>query len=309
VRQSSIKQDLHRRDFTINSMALRFSPEPMGELIDYYNGERDLNQKQIRVLHSLSFVDDPTRMIRAVRFEQRLGFRIEPRTLNLLDDALPFLDRVTGERIRNEIRLILRERSPFNAFVRLQELGILEQILPQLTVDRWFEGALGAYQYARETPPWPLESVDHWYLGLFGLLTARLSPVELQAVGERLSISRAQMKLLRSIRDGYAFLVSIDPIAPPSSIVKELEDMDPVCWVALWAAAPTAQLRRLVFSFVTEWRHIRPSYDGNQLQALGVHPGPQMGHILDSLRDAWIDGAISTREEERRLLQQLIEQQ
>ncbi|MGH8310122.1 MAG: CBS domain-containing protein, partial [Steroidobacteraceae bacterium] len=109
VEQSSIKQDLHRRDFTINAMAACLDPDRFGELLDFYGGERDLRDGVIRVLHSISFVDDPTRMLRAARFEQRFGFRIDPRTQDLLSGALDLLDRVSGPRIWNEIELILRE--------------------------------------------------------------------------------------------------------------------------------------------------------------------------------------------------------
>jgi tRNA nucleotidyltransferase (CCA-adding enzyme) len=112
VERSSIRQDLHRRDFTINTLAICLDPGHWGELLDFYGGEEDLKQGIIRVLHSLSFVEDPTRMLRAVRFEQRLGFRIEPRTEELIDSALGLLDRVSSERIRHELYLILREEEP-----------------------------------------------------------------------------------------------------------------------------------------------------------------------------------------------------
>lgn len=308
VRQSSIKQDLHRRDFTINSMAIRLSPEPMGDLIDYYNGERDLEQQIIRVLHSLSFVDDPTRMIRAVRFEQRLGFRIEPRTENLLKDALPFLDRVTGERIRNELAHILREPDPLKELRRLENIGILHEIDPRLRVDHWFTCAYYALLYARHTPIWELESdFDNWYLGMFSLLTIRFSEDDLGALGERISISRNQMKFLYGVRDSYRFLINMPLDTAPSAIAAQLETLEPVAWLVLWAAMPTAALRRILVAFVTQWRHRQTTYDGNRLRAIGVPPGPWMGDILHELRRAWIDGEISNTDEEEQYLKLLID--
>jgi tRNA nucleotidyltransferase (CCA-adding enzyme) len=112
VEQSSIKQDLHRRDFTINTLAIRLDPDHWGELLDFYGGEEDLHEGIIRVLHSLSFIDDPTRILRAARLESRLGFRLDPRSEELIDDALPLLRRVSGDRIRHELELIFREDKP-----------------------------------------------------------------------------------------------------------------------------------------------------------------------------------------------------
>ena len=119
--------DLHRRDFTINTLATRLDGAHLGELLDFYGGSRDLDRGLIRVLHSLSFVDDPTRILRAVRLEQRLGFTIEPRSLDLIAGDLPMLDRVTGDRIRHEIELALREADPVRVMERLAGLGIMEQ--------------------------------------------------------------------------------------------------------------------------------------------------------------------------------------
>ncbi|MFN2124734.1 MAG: CBS domain-containing protein, partial [Candidatus Promineifilaceae bacterium] len=124
VERGSIKLDLHRRDFTINTLASRLDGAHLGELLDFYGGQRDLERGLIRVLHSLSFVDDPTRILRAVRLEQRLGFDIEPRSLELIESSLPMLDRVTGDRIRHEIELALREADPIRVMERLAELGI-----------------------------------------------------------------------------------------------------------------------------------------------------------------------------------------
>ncbi len=96
VESSSIKMDLHRRDFTINTLALRLDGEHFGQIYDYWGGLNDLHKGQIRVLHALSFVDDATRLLRGVRFEQRFGFEIEPRTLSLMAESLPLLDKLTG---------------------------------------------------------------------------------------------------------------------------------------------------------------------------------------------------------------------
>ena len=132
VEQGSIKLDLHRRDFTINTLAVALTPDRWGDLLDFYGGLSDLRTGQVRILHSLSFVDDPTRILRAVRYEQRFDFRIESRTQEHLLDAAPMLERVTGARIRQELDRVFQEARPEDVILRLDELGILELIHPEL---------------------------------------------------------------------------------------------------------------------------------------------------------------------------------
>jgi tRNA nucleotidyltransferase (CCA-adding enzyme) len=310
VRQSSIKQDLHRRDFTINTMAVRLSPEPMGELLDYYNGRRDLSEGLIRVLHSLSFVDDPTRMIRAVRFEQRLGFRIEPRTETLLRDALPFLDRMTGERIRHELNLILAEQFPLRALKRLDHLRILRRIHPKLCLDEWAEAAVRALLSARDSPPWELSAgFDDWNVALFSLLVIRFSREELERLGRRLRISRRNLEHLLAVQAGFQILYNLKPETPASRVVTLLEPWGEVGWLANWAAAPLADLRRIIVQFVTHWQHIRPTYDGNRLIALGMRPGPAIGRVLRELHRAWLDGDIENTQQEDAYVEMLMRTQ
>ena len=187
VERSSIKADLHRRDFTINTLAIRLDSDHYGQLLDFYGGEQDLDAGLIRVLHSLSFIEDPTRIMRAARFEQRLGFDIEARTAELIDNALPMLSRVTGERIRHELYLILREREPERVLCRLDNLDVLTQIHPRLAC---LEETCGLFASLRETI-----AQGHWDVppaengcpepGLYlALLTYRLSRHEMEVIGQ-----------------------------------------------------------------------------------------------------------------------------
>jgi hypothetical protein len=128
----------------------------------------------------------------------------------------------------------------------------------------------------------------------------------LEALGERLTISRAQLRTLHWIRAGYQLLRDMPPGTPRSQIVEWLEPMDAVCWLALWATAQTAPLRQTITDFVEHWRHIHSSYDGNRLKALGVPPSPVMGHILRTLRHAWIDGKITSTQAEDQFLKNLL---
>ena len=304
VERGSIKLDLHRRDFTINTLAIRLAPQPMGELLDFYGGEQDLREGVIRVLHSLSFVDDPTRILRAVRLEQRLGFHIEPRTEELIRRALDLLDRVSGDRIRHELALILAEERPLRALHRLQQLGTLAALHPRLRVDEWLRGAFYALQYARQRPLWPsLGTFEHWMLTAFSLLTARLGAEELEQFGRRLLFSRAYLDFLHDARTAIAHLPQLGTPQRPSVVVALLEPLSEVGWLAAWAAAPTAVAREQIVRFAREWRFVRPTVSGHDIQELtDLPPGPLYGALLRRLRQAWLDGAIHNAEEERALL-------
>lgn len=309
VWQSSIKQDLHRRDFTINTMAIRLAPEPMGELLDFYNGKQDLQNRIIRVLHSLSFVDDPTRMIRAVRFEQRLGFEIEPRTMQLLRAAVPLVDRVTGDRLRTELNLILAESHALRDLRRLDELGILTRMGFMFGVDEWLEATYRALQFARKSPPWDLpDEFDDWRVAAMSLMIVRYTKVQLDQLIERLMISKTNARHLHMMREGYHTLQAFQPNSPPSSIVFALEKLDEVAWLALWAAAPYAYLRRFIEGFTRRWRYRQPNLSGTDLHHMGLKPGPAIGEILTELRRAWLDGDVQSEEEEQDYVRQLVEQ-
>ena len=154
VERGSIKLDLHRRDFTINTLALRLDGNHYGELHDYWGGLNDLRQGLVRVLHSLSFVDDPTRILRAVRFEQRFDFRIDRRTLELLREAIPLLGRVSGDRIRHELNNILVEAQVSQILTRLNDLMVLREIHPSLTWDAWIQMKSAELMTAGLDPVW-----------------------------------------------------------------------------------------------------------------------------------------------------------
>ncbi len=308
VERGSIKLDLHRRDFTINTLAIRLSPEPFGELLDFYGGEQDLREGVIRVLHSLSFVDDPTRMLRAVRLEQRLGFLIESRTEELIRSAIALLDRVSGDRIRHELALILAEQQPLRALTRLDELGILAAIHPDLRVDDWVRSAFHAVRDAREDLPWPsLATFDNWMLTTFGLFISRLPEPELEQLGRRLQFSRAYIDHLHAARTAIAYLPLLGKQQQPSEVVRLLEPLDEVGWLAAWAAAPNGVARQQIETFAKEWRFVKPVLSGTDLREItGLKPGPVYGALLDRLRRAWLNGEITSSEAEKNLLLRLI---
>lgn len=308
VQRGSIKLDLHRRDFTINTLAIRLAPEPMGDLLDFYGGEQDLHDRVIRVLHSLSFVDDPTRMLRAVRLEQRLGFTIEPRSEELLRNALWLLERVSGDRLRHELASMLAEPHPLRALARLERLGVLTALHPGLRVDDWVRGAFYSLRHARQDHPWSsLAQFDNWMLTAFSLFICRLPQDEVEQLGRRLQFSRAYLDHLHSARAAIAALPALNAPQSPSTIVELLDPIDEVGWLAAWAAAPTATARDQITRYAQEWRFIKPTLTGRDIRALSnLKPGPVYGEILHRLRSAWLDGVIKTTEEERDLLITLV---
>jgi len=312
VTQSSIKQDLHRRDFSINTLAIRLAPEPFGQLLDFWGGERDLQAGRIRVLHSLSFIDDPTRILRAARFEQRFGFHIEARTRGLIARALPLLDRVSGPRIRHELELILREQRPELVLRRLDSLGVLSYISPQLRIDDWLYMAFAALRYARQNPPWPdlglsTDRRNGWMLTLFVTLTCRLTLEEAERLGRRLQVRRKTLDEVRNgVRSYRERIPQLCDWRQPSEVVRLLNGLSKTGLIVAWAVAPMYPARDQIVRYVTEWRDIRPTMTGEDLRALGVPPGPVYGRLLKRLRDAWLDGEITNPEEERMLAARLI---
>jgi tRNA nucleotidyltransferase (CCA-adding enzyme) len=301
VEQGSIKLDLHRRDFTINTLAIRLSPAPFGKLLDFYGGEHDLRRGIIRVLHSLSFIDDATRLLRAVRFEQRLDFKIEANTEALFVDALPFVQRLTGDRLRHELDLILGEARPERALRRLHDLGVLESINERLKFDEWLDAAFAAARWQFAQPDWAHPQVDlpdvYWII-----LACRLeNPAALTA---RLQMPHALATYIAQGQRAYLLMPDLSETRLPSEVVERLGGLSEPALVAAWAVAPTQLSRQNISDYAQRWRYVRPTITGHDLKRLGLKPGPSFGKLLGQLRQGWLDGWITTPAEERTYLEQ-----
>ncbi len=300
VERSSIKQDLHRRDFTINTLAISLDPERWGELLDFFGGKEDLERGIIRVLHSLSFIEDPTRILRAARFEARFGFRVEPRTEALIAEALPLMRRVSGKRLRHELDLIFREARPEAALARLGSWGALEAIHPALRYD---EGVAARFRRLRERLDadfWKLDEeaqvVLHWVLLLF--------PREAEAIESLLKRLQAPHRLadpLRTLPRLRRLLAALPKLERPSQVVEALEGLPSPLLAATFILCEDEVAREHIAAYWRSWRHVRPALTGDDLKALGLPPGPLYRRILRCLRDARLDGEVETVEEERAL--------
>jgi len=309
VERSSIKMDLHRRDFTINTLALRLDGEHYGTVYDYWGGLSDLNKHHIRVLHALSFVDDATRLLRAVRFEQRFDFQIEPRTLALMEESLPLLHRLTGARLRHEINQILAEPKAPVMLDRLDDLGILRAIHPALPWGETFKRNLGRLDVEQIDPAWDLPGqADHLNLRqTLGYLIwlGELPETTLRSISSRLRFKSNLRKLLIAtgkLNKKLHELVS----APPSGVVHVLKNLPRLVIYAAYLVNQEDKLRAPLLSYIREWSSVQPKTTGDDLREMGLHPSPAYGRILTALRDAWLDGEVKTQEEEQALLETLV---
>ena len=328
VEQGSIKLDLHRRDFTINTLTIVLTPERWGDLLDFYGGLTDLRLGVIRVLHSLSFVDDPTRILRAVRYEQRFDFRIEERTLQLLNDALPLVNRVTATRIRHELDRIFQEQTPEKALYRLDELGVLAAIHPQLATTANLAGECAALRSRLAAGDPSLaeagEEIERLYWGLlvYPLLPLRngegyrpaqngegYRPALIGELTEALKLRGETTRLMLRLAHLKAHQSELaDARLRPSRVVEILEPSSLAARLLFGLAENHPIIDAHLHRFQNEWQHIRPTLTGYDLAALGVRPGPAFGHILRRLRTALLDGEISGEEAERRLVAELVEE-
>lgn len=309
VERGNIKLDLHRRDFTINTLAMRLDGRHYGDLYDYWGGLNDLEKGLVRVLHSLSFVDDPTRMLRAVRFEQRFGFQIEKRTLELVEEACPLLKQVSGDRLRHELDLILLEEKAADMLTRLQDLNLLEHIHPQLSWDPKRKAALKTVQFAPLDPNWDLpETVGNQpvrrLMAYFTWLLPR-TPEDSAAISKRLRFSR---HIKAGLIEGSKLWDTLPELvnARPSEVVLRLEDTPLPVLYTLKVLHPDATVRELLDRYAAVWRKVQPVTTGDDLRATGLPPSPAYREILQMLRAAWLDGEIHSAEEEAALLQQFL---
>jgi tRNA nucleotidyltransferase (CCA-adding enzyme) len=310
VESSSIKADLHRRDFTINTLAIRLDSDHYGQLLDFYGGEQDLQEGLIRALHSLSFIEDPTRIMRAARFEQRLDFTIEARTAELIDNALPMLSRVTGERIRHELYHILRERLPERALCRLDDLDVLAQIHPRLSC---LEGTWELFARLRETiahGQWNVPPAENGRPapGLYlALLTHDLSRPELEALVNRLKIFRGDLALLFQVSDlkERECDLQAENLANHDIFALLRYSSTPALMIQ-WLCSESERVRERLWYYETELRHVRPAVDGEYLKSLDLKPSPLFSRLLYAVRDARLDGEVETVEEEKALIARLL---
>ncbi len=310
VSRGSIKLDLHRRDFTINTLALRLDGRHYGKLHDHWGGLADLERGVVRVLHSLSFVDDPTRILRAIRFEQRFGFRLGVRTKELMDEAHPLLAKLTGQRIRHELDLILDEERAVEMFTRLMDLELLPAISSAIAPDPDLGARLNSALHA--PPPASLGEIPaiahldkRRTLGYLVWLLP-LPAEKLRKVSKRLRLHAALDDALLAARSLCDALPALQK-ALPSKWTRRLDGIPPLALYAVSLCPIDEKLSKNIESYLRVWRNTHPITTGDDLKKRGLVPGPRYRDILSALRAARLDGEVKSREEELILLEKLLE--
>ncbi|MEM9770738.1 MAG: CBS domain-containing protein [Cyanobacteria bacterium P01_D01_bin.73] len=329
VEASSIRQDLYRRDFTINALAARLSQPHSGELLDFFGGLQDLQRRQIRVLHANSFIEDPTRIYRAVRFAVRLGFSLEPQTEGYIRHAMAQLPQTAPEiaqnnrhnsqpvrrqpaletRLKAELKYILQTSYWRGALTLLDNLGALVCIHPQLTltaslrlqlnqVARLWERWSRSPQLAKYLP----QGTELWEI-LLELIVAAAPEGDRQTIAQRLQLTDNAIQRLSTLGDQEkAIYTRLKNCDRPSEIDSALATEDSIL-LAIIALRSPRPVRRKIWQYLS---HLAPTpalLNGTDLRQLGYRPGPQFRPMLAHLRQATLDGDIQNRDQAIALLQ------
>jgi tRNA nucleotidyltransferase (CCA-adding enzyme) len=303
VGPGTLEQDLARRDFSVNAMAVSLWPNQGTELIDPFNGRSDLDSNTLEVLHPKSFIDDPTRILRAIRLESKSALRLSSQAVDLVRDALQqgVFDLLSGDRLRSEIEQLFDTPSDIRAIVtRLAELCLLPTLSPNLALTsaqmEWFERlamartALDSMDFETKPPTW-------WLIYLF-VLTSTLDHAERVALARRLSIQSEQAEFLATGPEKFYKLESElgTPDLPAHGVDEILRESKPEEVVLLLASGNLA-VRHWVTKWQQELRSVALAISGEDLLAEGFEPGPWIGRALDAVRNARLDGNIETEAE------------
>ncbi len=312
VESASIRMDLYRRDFTINTLAIQLNPKSFGELIDFFGGVRDIKEKVVRVLHNLSFVEDPTRVFRAIRFEQRFGFQIAKHTQNLMRNAVKvgFLERLSGGRVLSEIILILQEVDPLPALMRMRDFNLLHFLHPSLKFD---EQGQGLFEQIHHVISWfdllfLEQEYDRWLIYFYGLIDL-LKEGEIEVLCARLSMNE---KLIKRVKEGklQADQVLLQMFSwintnyqPKRSEIYDVLDPLPI-ESKLFMMAKTTQVmtRRYISLYFTQLKDTKPLLRGADLIQMGMKSGPSIKRVLSELLKARLDEQVVTRQDEMEYL-------
>jgi tRNA nucleotidyltransferase (CCA-adding enzyme) len=316
TRGISLEYDMRRRDFTINTVAFSLNRKDFFETIDYSSGLSDIFKKKIRILHELSFIDDPTRMFRAVRFEKRLAFRIDRKTVKLIEIAIgkKVLDNISGKRIFSEIDLLLKEKNPAANFERLEKLGILKGIYPKLAFDKKNKAVFKKiYKYFNEScknskqrKVFKQADAGIFYAAeiLYGLNAGELS-----GVAARLNIGGRLEKTLKTIYCGIGEISALKINNLFNLNLKNTEIYDKLnkidkrsilfyLFKSVREDAADFNFIKIIKKYLNEIMFIAPQVNGNDIKSLGVGEGPLCGKILGEIRLLKISGRLNSKKDE-----------
>ncbi|MCE5299973.1 MAG: CBS domain-containing protein [Spirochaetia bacterium] len=302
IRFTPVRYDLYRRDFTINAMAIRINKKGFGSFIDYFNGRRDLGHGIIRTLYNMSFIDDPTRILRAVRFETRYGFTIEENTLRFIKETLKhdIFENLPGERLKEELFMIFNEPKPFKAIRRLGELGVLDRISGGITVNCNTEALFE--KIGREEAMIKDYGADRNLLYFMAML-GNVPAYKARAAAEKLKLSNEGKIAVSQAGELQALTgrVSRSVAAGRSRIYFFLKKYGTEALIYMMLALKDKNRAAGIKQFLDELRHVKIDISGRDLAAMGIEEGPEYSGILTSVMKAKLDGKASTREAQLRL--------
>ena len=312
VERGSIRMDLYRRDFTINTLALQLNPQAFGELIDFFGGVKDIKEKMIRVLHNLSFVEDPTRVFRAIRFEQRLGFQIAKHTQNLMRNAVKmgFMERLSGGRVLSELLLILQEDNSISALKRMKDFDLLRFLHPHLRFDEKTEDLFERIHHAISWFDLLFleERQERWLIRFYGLIDC-LKEEEVEEVCQRLSMNdKMSKKVLDGRRRADQALLQIfswingDYEPRRSEIYGVLEPLSTETKIFMMAKTTQVVTRRYISLYFTQLKDTKPLLKGSDLIRMGIKPGPSIKKALADLLKARLDEQVVSPQDEMEYL-------
>ncbi len=304
VARGSLRDDLFRRDFSINAMAISIQPPDFGCLVDFFGGKNDLLHRKVRVLHGDSFIDDPTRILRAIRFTCRYDFALEPNTRTLLKRAAAgnMLQKVEPQRVRDEVILLFKEPHPGRAIKQMNRLCGLDFICAKLRVNASMLNLLARLQkesqwyntIAVRKPP-----VDAWLIYFMGFI-AGLDTHAASAVCKHFVFRNSETKIILSVREfSVDFIRQLSsPRTEPSVVYRLLEPVSYEALLFLRGRYRNKVLRKHIQDFFCRYHDVRVSVTGHDLKELGIKPGPAYQKILNTVLDARIDGVLASKEEE-----------
>lgn len=304
VEMSSIKLDLYRRDFTINTLAIRLDPDHFGTLIDFFSAQRDLKDKAIRIIHNLSFVEDPTRVFRAIKFEQRFGFTIGKLTSGLIKNAvkMDFFKRLGGLRVFSELKQILEEENPIPAIIRLFDYRLMGVIHPDLSLTKDLIRSLDS---AKKVIAWhDLLYVDEFFERwiVYLLVMVRKYPRSVSdGISERLCFQPKYQKLFNRERfkaEGCLYWLEQNADANNSELYRHLSPFKTELILTMMAVTDNEDIKKSISNYYTQLRNVRITVQGRDIRELGLKPGPLYRKILEDTLDAKLNGKLATRNDE-----------
>ncbi len=305
IEPSSLKDDLIRRDFTVNAMAISLNDHEFGHLIDFFDGTGDLSRKSIKALHDKSFVDDPTRILRAIRFEQRLGVTIETHTANLIHKSIEkeVYKKLEEPRLRDEIILILKEKEPFRIIKRLDEFRALKIIYRYLKINKHLHGVINSIDKAclwyQDNSP-RKRSIEKWLIYLM-VLFDEVSYDGTLYFCNKFEFKRGErLRIMSYKRNGRKILKTLDSKRKilPSKIYRLLEPLSHEVTLLLMAISHSDIGKGRIMEFFHKYNGMRPSVRGDDIKALGVKAGPHFAKIMDKILYRKLDGILKSKEEE-----------